>query len=307
MRVAITGAAGRLGAALVARLSGDAGGGFDVLPWGRRDFDLDAPLAVAQRIAGDLPALVVHAAAWTDVDGCAREPQLAMRRNGEATAILARACADAGVSLLLVSTNEVFDGARTDGKGYRPDDAVNPTNAYGRSKLAGEQGAAAAFEATGSTAAGSTAGSPAGSPALGIVRTSWLFGPGKPDFPAKIVAAARAASAENRSMLLVNDEFGTPTYVPDLADAIARLVGGDFRGTHHVVNAGIATRADWARDVLRRAGIQFEMEEVSLRDFNRASTPPRWGVLEPTQLPGGPLRDWREAMAERMTEMEPAG
>ncbi len=274
-----------------------------MLPWGRTEFDLDAPAEIAQRVAGDLPAIVMHAAAWTDVDGCAREPELAMRRNGEATAILARACADAGVSLLLVSTNEVFDGARTDGKGYRPDDAVNPTNAYGRSKLAGEQGATAAF-AAGATAGGSTA---AGSPGLGIVRTSWLFGPGKPDFPAKIVAAARGAAAENRSMLLVTDEFGTPTYVPDLADAIARLVGGDFRGTHHVVNAGIATRADWARDVLQRAGIQFEMEGVSLRDFNRASTPPRWGVLEPTQLPGGPLRDWHEAMAERMTEMEPAG
>jgi dTDP-4-dehydrorhamnose reductase len=298
MRVAITGAAGRLGAALVTRLSGEPDGTVDLRPWTRSEFDLDAPGDVGRRLATDRPTLVIHAAAWTDVDACARDPELAMRRNGEATTALARACADAGVSLMVMSTNEVFDGDRTDGRGYRPDDPVNPPNAYGRSKLAGEVGAAAAFDGM--------ASSPV-SPALGIVRTSWLFGPGKPDFPAKIVAAARSASAEGRSLRLVNDEFGTPTYVPDLADAIARLAGVDFRGIHHIVNAGTASRADWARDVLGRVGVEVPIEEVSLSEFDRPSTPPRWGVLEATALPGGPLRHWREAMTDRLATLEGAG
>ncbi|MEO8274533.1 MAG: NAD(P)-dependent oxidoreductase, partial [Chloroflexota bacterium] len=288
MRIAVTGAAGRLGSAIVARLDDPTRGPTaDVLGWARSDFDLDAPEDVSGRIAVDRPALVIHAAAWTDVDGCARDPELALRRNGEATATLARACAGAGVSMLLVSTNEVFDGDRTDRRGYRPDDPVNPPNAYGRSKLAGEVGAAHAFGAAPDSAA------------LGIVRTSWLFGPGKPDFPAKIVAAARAAAEQGVALRLVTDEFGAPTYVPDLADAIARLAAGDVRGIHHVVNAGLASRADWARDVLERVRIQVPFEEVSVRDFSRPSTPPRWGVLEPTALPGGPLRHWRDAMADR--------
>lgn len=299
MRVAVTGAAGRLGSALVARLSSaEDPGESQIVGWTRTEFDLDDPDQIGRRIDVDRPDLIIHAAAWTDVDGCAREPDLAMRRNGDATTGLARACAEAGVSLIVVSTNEVFDGERTDGQGYRPEDPVNPPNAYGRSKLAGERGAGRAFEAIPPAA---------GSPAVGIIRTSWLFGPGKPDFPAKIIAAARGAASEGRRMRLVNDEFGRPTYVPDLADAIARLAKTDFRGIHHVVNAGVASRADWAREVLRRVGVDVSIEEISLRDFSRPSTPPRWGVLEPTALPNGPLRDWREAMADRLAGLEIAG
>jgi dTDP-4-dehydrorhamnose reductase len=297
MRVAVTGAAGRLGSALVSKLSDPTttGGPFDVLGWTRDEFDLDDPGPVAARIRVDRPELVIHAAAWTDVDGCAREPELAMRRNGEATGLLARACADAGSSMILVSTNEVFDGERGDRRGYRPEDPVNPPNAYGRSKLAGETAAAEAF-ATG--AAGAAGG------ALGIVRTAWLFGPGKPDFPARIAAAARAAAAEDRALRLVTDEVGSPTYVPDLADAIVRLALGGLPGIHHVVNEGIASRAEWARDVLERLGIDVAIEEISLRDHVRPSRPPRWGVLEPSAVPGGPLRSWRDAMADRMALAE---
>ena len=89
--------------------------------------------------------------------------------------------------------------------------------------------------------------------------------------------------------------------MPDLADAIVRLALADVRGIHHVVNAGVASRAEWARDVLERLGIDVAIEEISLADHVRPSRPPRWGVLEATPLPGGPLRPWRTAMAERLT------
>jgi dTDP-4-dehydrorhamnose reductase len=281
--VAVTGAAGRLGSELVRQL---ALGGWSVHSWTRAEFNLDDPGPITGRLATDTPDLVIHAAAWTDVDGCARDPDLAMARNGRATAVLAAACRAAGASLLIVSSNEVFDGGRTDGVGYGPEDSTNPPNPYGRSKLAAEQGALDAF--------GGLAG-------LGIVRTAWLFGEGRPDFPARIAAAARAAVAEGRSLSLVADEIGTPTYVPDLAAAIVALARDRVDGIHHVVNRGIASRAEWGRDVFARLQIPVLVEEVPLREFVRPSTPPRWGVLAPTSLPGGGLRSWREAMADRMS------
>jgi len=284
--VAVTGSAGRLGSELVRQLTLD---GWSVRGWTRAEFDLDDPGPIERRIAADLPDLVIHAAAWTDVDGCARDPDLALARNGTATAVLAAACRAVDASLVIVSSNEVFDGTRTDGLGYGPADATNPPNPYGRSKLAAEQGALEAF---------------GGGAGLGIVRTAWLFGEGKPDFPARIAAAARAAVAEGRTLRLVADEIGTPTYVPDLAAAIVALARGRVDGLHHVVNGGIASRAEWGRDVFARLQIPVLVEEVSLREFARPSTPPRWGVLAPTPLPGGLLRSWREGMADRMGPVE---
>jgi dTDP-4-dehydrorhamnose reductase len=240
---------------------------------------------------------VIHAAAWTDVDGCAREPDLAMARNGEATRVVAEACAEAGASLIVISTNEVFDGTRTDGDGYGADDTISPANPYGRSKAAGELAARAVFSLA-------PADRPAGSPRLGIVRTAWLFGPGKPDFPARIATAALKASSEHRALRVVTDEVGCPTYTPDLARAVVRLSLGGFEGTHHVVNAGFASRADWAKDIVRRLDIGVKIDEITLDEFDRPSRPPRWGVLAPTPLPGGPLRPWREAMAERTRELQ---
>jgi dTDP-4-dehydrorhamnose reductase len=209
-----------------------------------------------------------------------------MARNGEATGLLAHATSTAGVDLLLISTNEVFDGTRTDGRGYRPDDAPNPLNPYGASKLAGEQ-----------LAAGPYADGPA---RLAIVRTAWLYGPPGNDFPAKILAAAERASAAGERLKVVADEIGSPTYSVDLAEAIVELLGsGEIGGTHHVVNAGKASRADWARELFRAARVDVDIEEVPASTWPRASTPPRWAVLDPTPLPGGePLRPWREALAD---------
>ncbi len=172
MRVAVTGAGGRLGRALLGALADAPFTGLaGPLAWGRPDYDLDDPGAAERLVARDRPEVVVHAAAWTDVDGCARDPDLAMARNGTATGRLARACAAAGVDLVVVSTNEVFDGRRTDGRGYRPDDPTAPANPYGASKLAGELAARDAYAAL------PGGGSGLGGPALAIVRTAWLYGP----------------------------------------------------------------------------------------------------------------------------------
>ena len=288
MRVAVTGAGGRLGRALITALEeAPFTGPFGPIEWGRDAFDLDAPDAAGTQLDRDRVEVVVHAAAWTDVDGCAREPALAQTRNGHATGVLARACSERGLDLVVVSTNEVFDGTREDGLGYAPSDDPNPANPYGASKLAGERAAQDAYEA-------------GHDGQLAIVRTAWLFGPGQPDFPAKILAAAKRAEAAGERLRAVNDEWGCPTYVADLAEGIVELLAeGSFGGVHHIVNGGTATRADWARDVLARARLAVDVDEVPAATWERASRPPRWGVLERTPLPAGePLRPWPAAMAD---------
>ena len=290
MRVAVTGAGGRLGSALVAALA-DAPftGPFGPIAWDRSAFDLDAPDGVVDRLDADRPEVVVHAAAWTDVDGCAREPGLATMRNGAATGVLAAACAARGVDLLVVSTNEVFDGARLDGVAYSPDDPVAPGNPYGVSKAEGERRAVEAFEA-----AGKVGGS------LGIARTAWLFGAPGRDFPSRILDAAEQARATGQPLRAVADEWGTPSYTADVADAIVELLADDaIAGTHHLVNGLFATRADWARYVVARARLDVEVEDVPMSTWDRPSRPPRWGVLAPTPLPSGePMRPWPDAMAD---------
>jgi len=288
MRVAVSGAGGRLGRALVTALADAPFTGMSgPIAWGRSDFDLDRPGAFLALIQRDRPEAVVHAAAWTDVDGCARDPDLARRRNADATGELARVCAAAGMDLVVMSTNEVFDGRRTDGRGYQPGDEPSPVNPYGASKLEGERQATAAYER-------------AASGALGIVRTAWLYGPPGNDFPTKILAAADRALSAQEPLKVVADEFGTPTYAHDLAEGIVDLLGsGDVSGVHHVVNAGTASRAAWARELFQQAGVDVTIDEVPASTWPRASAPPAWGVLEPTPSPSGePLRPWREALAD---------
>jgi dTDP-4-dehydrorhamnose reductase len=302
MRVAVSGSTGRLGRALIAALE-DAPfcGPFGPIPWHRGRLDLDDPGRVTSLLAGDRVEVVVHAAAWTDVEGCAREPDVALRRNGVATGVIAAACASRGIDLVVVSTNEVFDGCRTDGRGYLADDSPNPINAYGASKLAGERAAAEAYAwpTAGARAIGGRPPSP-GSGRLGIVRTAWLFGPPGNDFPMKILAAADRAQSAGEPLRVVGDEIGSPTYAADLAEAIAALIGsGDSSGIHHVVNEGAASRADWAREIVRSVGLTVTLEEVPASSWQRASRPPAWAVLQPTALPDGePLRPWREALAD---------
>jgi len=300
MRIAITGAGGRLGRALVAALgAAPFTGPFGPLAWSRPDYDLDDPSAAARVVGRDAPEVVVHAAAWTDVDGCAREPGRAMRRNALAVAELADACAAMGTDLVLVSTNEVFDGRRTDGRGYDPADRPAPGNPYGASKLAGEASAQAAFLRRGGSLAVGDGAAPAG-PQLAIVRTAWLFGPPGNDFPGKILAAAERALAAGEPLRVVGDEVGSPTYAPDLADAIVELIGeGTYAGFHHVVNGGAVSRAAWARAILAAARVDVPVAEVPLASWARPSVVPAWAVLAPTPLPSGePLRPWEAALAD---------
>ncbi len=312
MRIAVSGAGGRLGRALLSALASAEPAYADALfAWDLPEHDLDDPTSAGRLVRRDRPDVVIHTAAWTDVDGCAREPELAMRRIGIATAEMAEACVHSGASLVVISTNEVFDGARTDGQGYRPGDRPAPGNPYGVAKLAAESAAQAAFlRAGGAINAGpSRAGFESGHvPQLAIVRTAWLYGPPGGDFPAKIIAAAERALAAGLPLSVTGDEIGTPTFTPDLAGGIVALVAsGRFAGIHHLVNTGRVSRAGWARAVLAAVSLDPEIREVPLSTWERPSTPPAWAVLEPTVLPSGEaLRSWEAAFADDVPRLRRA-
>ena len=290
MRVAVTGVGGRLGIAIVAALA-DAPftGPVGPVGWTRDAFDLDTPDGIVDRLDRDRPEVVVHSAAWTDVDGCALDPELAMRRNGVATGVLAAATAARGIDLLVISTNEVFAGRTVTGRGHEPDDPIEPGNPYAASKAEGERLATEAYHGA------------VGGGRLGIARTAWLFGSPGRDFPSRILDAAERARSAGEPLRVVGDEWGTPTFTHDVAEAIVELLGADaVAGIHHLINGLTATRADWARYTVALAGmLDVEVENVPLDTWQRPSRPPRWGVLAATPLPSGePLRVWPDAMAD---------
>jgi dTDP-4-dehydrorhamnose reductase len=292
--IAITGPSGRLGRALVARLEQRRRAPY---AWGRADFDLDEPDTLERLVHVHHPELVIHTAAWTDVDGAAREPELARWRNGEIVGSLAGACRREGAALLYVSTNEVFDGLRNDGQGYAENDEPSPANAYGRSKLEGERLAAAAFGEEDPRR-------PAGN--LWIVRTAWLFGPGAPDFPSKILGAADRLEPGD-SLRVVDDEIGSPTSADDLAGAILDLLDRAPAGLYHLVNKGAVSRFAWATAVLAGCRRSVELTPISRTAFTRASNAPPWAVLDSSKARdlGVRLRRWEDAFEDYVPALCP--
>jgi dTDP-4-dehydrorhamnose reductase len=283
-RVAITGAGGRLGRELVRAFSGRQD---EVLALARPEFDITRGEDL-EGLTGWRPDVVVNSAAWTDVDGCARDPERAMRINAEAAGAVARAAASAGALIMQISTNEVFDG--TAQRPYAEDDEPNPINPYGASKLAGERAVAAA------------------NPRHLIVRTAWLFGPRGADFVTKILAAAERARVAGEPLRVVDDEWGNPTWAPSLADAIAALAS-DPRSRDatvwHLAGEPPTSRLGWAKRVLSK--FEVEILPIKLADYPRPSQPPRRAILDcrRTRLMGLAL-EWM-SVAEGWTSVNRTG
>lgn len=265
MRVAITGAAGQLGSELV-RAFGAAGA--SVQPLTRPQFDLDDP----GRVTFDAD-VVVNAAAWTDLDGCARDPARAMARNGTAVGTLVAAAQRAGARFVQVSTNEVFDGAEQ--RSYAEDDVPNPINPYGASKLVGERAVASGL----------------------IVRTAWIFG-GPRSFPIRIRAAAERAAAAGTPLRVVADEIGNPTPAAALAQRIVTLVLAIDSPPPivHLAGEPPTSRHAWASRLLSAAGLP-EPEPIAQRDYVRDSTPPPHAVLDTSlsRALGLPAIHWEDS------------
>jgi dTDP-4-dehydrorhamnose reductase len=272
MRILITGHKGQLGRALLQRLQHETLLGID-LP----EHDI-TDAATTRRVICDFgPDVVLHCAALTDVERCAREPELALRVNGLGTHNVGLACLDCGAALLTVSTNEVFDGKK--GQPYYEHEQRNPINAYGQSKLAAEiytQMHLSRFY---------------------IVRTAWLYARGSNNFPSKIVQAAE----EHGRLQVVCDEISSPTYAPDLANALARLILTERYGIYHFTNDGACSRYEFARRILQLAGKHdVPIVPITSDQWPRVSTPPLHCVIR--NLAGAHsgihLRHWDEALRD---------
>jgi dTDP-4-dehydrorhamnose reductase len=272
MRVVITGSKGQLGRQLVAAFVGH-----ELFELDLPEVDLTQPATVGT-VAEWHPDLVVHAAAYTDVDGCERDPELAFRVNAVGTQNVALAAQRAGAAMLHISTNEVFDGSQRDL--YREWDRPNPMSVYARSKAAGE-------EIVRDLLAGRSY----------IVRIAWLFGPGGNNFVTKILAAAEG----NGGLRVATDEFGNPTYAPDLAAVVARLVATGHYGNYHLTNAGFCSRFEFAREIMRLTGrSDLQVSPILSAEWPRPSRPPLHAILANTNgsALGFTLRPWQEALAE---------
>jgi dTDP-4-dehydrorhamnose reductase len=277
----VTGAAGQLGRQLVKVFEA---GGDEVLPLSRPLLDLDDPRAAVNELTRVRPEVVVHAAAWTDVDGCARDPEAAMRRNGSAAGSLSTAAAAWGALFVQISTNEVFDGKRA--HPYEEDVPPAPINPYGASKLAGELAVQAA------------------TPHHLIVRTAWLFGPGGTNFVTKMIAAAHGVAASGDPLRVVEDEWGNPTWAPSLATAIVDAIGrAPQTGIHilHLAGSPATSRYEWAEAIVSAlAEPSPPLARIRSADYPRASQVPNCAVLSGKRarsLGIGPL-EWREATAD---------
>ena len=242
--------------------------------------DLERPASL-DVIGAWRPDIVVNAAAWTDVDGCARDPARAMRLNATAAGAMAAIARRAGALSVQVSTNEVFDGSER--RPYREGDRPAPINPYGASKLAGEEAVASA------------------NPRSIIVRTAWLFSSGPRTFPARIRAAAARAREAHTTLRVVADEMGNPTWAADLAQGIVRVSSleqtGDVPPLLHIAGWPPASRMEWAVLALADLHDEVPIEPITIAEYPRPGRVPPRAVLDVglARTLGVAPSDWRSA------------
>jgi dTDP-4-dehydrorhamnose reductase len=266
-RVLITGAGGQLGRALERAFAGD-----DVLALTRVDWDVTGPLPQSAS-QGEID-LVLHTAAWTDVDGAEDDPQGAAAVNIGGTAHAAALKAP----LVVFSTDYVFDGRKR--SPYVESDGPNPSSAYGRTKLHGE------------AAAGSQAW---------IVRTSWLYGSTGHNF----LRTMLRLGGERDEVAVVDDQRGCPTFVGDLAAAVRGFVDADLpKGLWHVAAEGDCTWADFAEAIFAEAGISCRVRRITTAELERPAPRPAYSVLRSERVGGPVLPHWRDGLRACLAEMD---
>ena len=260
-RVVVTGAEGQLGRALA-----EAFGAAELVALSHKDWDVAVPPPPG--LGADL---VLHAAAWTDVDGAEDDPQGAAAVNVGGT----QNAASLG-PIVYFSTDYVFDGRKR--SPYVESDAPNPLSAYGRTKAHGE------------AAAGSNAW---------IVRSSWLFGPRGHNF----LRTMLALGAERSEVAVVDDQRGSPTYVGHLAEATKDVVELPH-GVYHVAAAGDCTWADFAEAIFAEAGVRCRVRRISSGELARKAPRPAYSVLRSEKPETPVLPNWRQGLRECLQHLE---
>lgn len=277
MKVVITGANGQLGRD-VARVF--AAENAEVLAWGREDLDIADAAGARKKIKEIKPELIIHAAAYTQVDACESQEDLAYTQNALGARNIAAAALASGAAMVYVSTDYVFDGKST--KMYREDDSPIPLNVYGRTKLAGEKMIREIL------------------PRHYICRTSWLYGEHGSNFVRTILRLA----SEQEVLKVVSDQTGTPTWTEDLARQLYLLVHSGLYGTYHVSGRGECTWQEFAREIIKLAELRAEVLPQSTAEAGRPAPRPGYSVMDNYRLRLSGLDimpPWQESLRRFMT------
>ena len=265
MRILVLGAGGMLGHDVMLAAGADATG------LTHAELDITDAAATAAAVGAARPEAVINCAAYTDVDGAEREPELALGVNGEGAGNAATAAATAGATVVYVSSDYVFDGNKREP--YVESDPTGPISSYGRSKLAGERATAAA------------------NPRHFLVRSSWLFGEHGRNFVDTML------STERDELKVVDDQVGCPTFTGHLAEGLLRVVRRDDHGVHHIAGGGSCSWYELAREIFSRAGLdRRRVKPCTTAEFPRPAPRPAWSVLGTERSDPVSLPSWQEGL-----------
>ena len=283
MRVTIFGATGLLGKALIREWDQD-----QVIGLGSKDVDIRNAAQIRDVIERARPEWIVNGAAYTDVDGCETNRELAFEVNHRGAVNVAEAAKAFGSRLLFLSTDYVFDGLST--TPYETDHARSPQSIYGKSKALAEEEIGKVF----SNAC--------------IVRTSWLFGVGGRCFPDTILKLA----SSRPEIDVVDDQRSNPTHAPDLARAIISLCRTGAAGIVHATNCGDCTWFELASEIVRGAGLNTVIRPTTSEKFVRPAPRPKYSVLSPRSLKhyGITMPHWKQGLKDYLAARQasaPAG
>jgi dTDP-4-dehydrorhamnose reductase len=275
MRVTLFGSTGLMGKALIQRWTGDSITGLN-----SKDADLRDPQQVLAAVQRTHPDWIILAAAYTNVDGCETNSQLAFDVNCQGAVNVAEAAQRVGARLLFLSSDYVFDGTKS--KPYEVTDPRGPRSVYGRSKAEAEVKLQQVL------------------PECCIVRTSWLFGVGGNCFPDTILKLA----ASRPTLDVVDDQRGSPTYTPDLARAIYYLCNAGAAGIVHATNRGDSSWFEFARQIVQRAGLTSDVRPTTTDKFPRPAERPKYSVLSPASLDRFQIKmpAWQDALDRYLLE-----
>lgn len=281
MKITVFGATGLLGKTLMRIGASD-----DLTGLSSLDADLRDPAQVSDAVKRTSPDWIILAAAYTDVDGCETNRDLAFDVNARGAAIVAQAAKQSGgARLLFISSDYVFDGTKT--TPYEINDPISPRSVYGESKAEAEEEIRRIL------------------PDACIVRTSWLYGIGGKCFPDTILKLA----AKRSEIDVVNDQRGSPTHAEDLASAIIQLCHANARGIVHATNRGECSWFDFAKEIVAGAGMSTEVRPTTSDKFVRPAPRPAYSVLSPASLDtyGIVMPEWKTALrnylAQRATQL----
>jgi len=265
-KILVTGANGMLGQDLCPILEDE---GFDVVETDIQTLDITDASLVQEVLAAEKPDIVIHCAAYTNVDKAEEDESTARLINSNGTKNIAKSCAEIDALLVYISTDYVFDGEST--KPYQPNDKVRPLNVYGLTKWEGEEAVRKYCKK------------------YYIVRTSWLYGIHGKNFVETMISLA-----DNSELKVVNDQIGCPTWTVELSNGIVRLLYNTEFGTYHICGSGQTSWYEFAKEIFAKTGLKVNLKPCTTEEFPRPAKRPQYSVMDNN----GICRNWKVALKD---------